>query len=53
MSELLFYRAWLLVPIALPIVLVALGPITRNLPDPWLTSKSISSCRSRSAAFSM
>ena len=37
MSELMFYRAWLLVPIAVPILLMVLGPITPTPPEPWLT----------------
>ena len=37
MTELAFYRGWLLVPIALPLVLMALGPITPDPPEPWLT----------------
>ena len=37
MRELTFYRAWLLVPIALPILVIVLGPFTPDLAEPWLT----------------
>lgn len=37
MTELVFYRGWLLVPIALLLALMALGPVTPHPPEPWLT----------------